>query len=154
MADNASTAATAATAASSAVSSVTTRSQQQKNEEKAAAVATQATAEGDDGTPTPASDHNRKKACEPFKGKSDKMSGHVFQLAAEGRKANQFLETMKAFCDYANVELNNTQDLAPWFNNPCTHVVLVELPDECRQGNNGFLEPSKVHTVERPMRAV
>jgi hypothetical protein len=78
MADNAS-AATAATAASSAVSSVTTRSQQQKNEEKAAAAAAQAAADGEDGNPNNAFDHNRKKAREPFKGKSDKvfMPGHV-----------------------------------------------------------------------------
>jgi hypothetical protein len=112
MADNAS-ATTAATAASSAVSSVTTRSQQQN---------------GDDGNPTNASDHNHKKAREPFKGKSDKVSGHVFQLSAEGRKANQFSETMKAFRDYANVELDNPQDLAAWFEEPCSHVVLVEPP--------------------------
>jgi hypothetical protein len=140
MADNAS-AATTATAASSAVSSVTTRSQQQKNEEKAA----RAAAEGDDGNPTNASDHNRKKARERFKGKSDKVSGHVFQLSAEGRKANQFSETMKAFRDYANVELGNPQDLAPWFDEPCSHVVLVEPPDEPPLGADGVTPVTTHH---------
>jgi hypothetical protein len=118
MADTASTA-TTATAASSAVSSVTTRSQQQKNEEKAAAAAAQAAADGDDGNPTNAC----KKAREPFKGKLDKVSGHIFQLSAEGHKANQFSETMKAFRDYTNVELDNPQDLAPWFEEPCSHGI-------------------------------
>jgi hypothetical protein len=28
------------------------------------------------------------------------------------------------------VELDNPQDLAPWFEEPCSHVVLVEPPDE------------------------
>jgi hypothetical protein len=144
MADNASTA-TIATAASSAVSSVTTRSQQQKNEEKAAAAAAQAAADGDDGNPTNASDHNRKKARKPFKGKSDKVSGHVFQLPAEGRKANQFSETMKAFRDYDNVELDNPQDLAPWFEEPCSHVVLVEPPDKPPFGANGVTPVTAHH---------
>jgi hypothetical protein len=125
MADNAS----AATAASSAVSSVTTRSQQQKNGEKAAATAAQAAAKDDDGNPTPTSDHNHKKARELFKGKSDKMSGHVFQLAAEGRKANQFSETIKAFLN----------------DDPCTDVVLLEPPDEPPLGADGITMVSRDH---------
>jgi hypothetical protein len=139
MADNAATAATDATAAFSTVSSVTTRLQQQRNNEKAAAAAASAHAatEDKDGNPTPASDNNRKKGREPFKGKSDTLSGNVFQLAAEGRKANQFLETIKTFRDYANVELDNPQDLAPWFDNPCKDVVIAEPTDEPPLSDDG-----------------
>jgi hypothetical protein len=73
------------------------------------------------------------------------MSGHVFQLAAEGRKANQFSETIKAFRDYANVELDNPQDLAPWFDDPCAHVVLVEPPDKPPLGADGVTMVSSNH---------
>jgi hypothetical protein len=122
----AATVATVATATSSAVSSVTTRSQHQKNEEKMAA-----TSMDDDGNNTSTlTNKNRKKEREPFKGKSDKMGGNVFQTEVEGRKANQFSETLKALRDYANVELENPQDLAPWFDEPCGTVVLQEPPNE------------------------
>jgi hypothetical protein len=128
----AATVATGATAASSGVSSVTTRSQHQKNEEKMAALSAD-----DDGTYTSTTDKYRKKEREPFKGKSDKMGGNVFQTEAEGRKANQFSETLKALRDYANVELENPQDLAPWFEDPCTDVSLLEPPDEPPFGSDG-----------------
>jgi hypothetical protein len=116
------------------VSSVTRRSQQQKIAAEKAAAAAAAANETD---PAIAPDHNRKKVREPFKGKSDKMAGHVFQLSVEGRKATQFLETIKAFRDFANVELDNPQDLAPWFGDPCADVTLNEPPDEPPMSTDG-----------------
>jgi hypothetical protein len=146
--DTSAAAGTVATAASSAVSSVTTRSQYQKNEEKMAA-----TSIDDDGNnaslPT---DKNRKKEHEPFKGKSDKMGGNVFQTEAEGWKANQFSETLKALRDYANVELENPQDLAPWFDEPCGAVVLQEPPRRAPSSeqwdDQGRPRPLQIHPME------
>jgi hypothetical protein len=142
MSDDTSTAAaTIATAASSAVSSVTTRSQHQKNEEKMAALST----DDDGNNASIPADKNRKKEREPFKGKSDKMGGNVFQTEAEGRKANQFSETLKALRDYANVELENPQDLAPWFDEPCAAVVLSVPPDEPPLGSDGTTRVGRDH---------
>jgi hypothetical protein len=137
----AATVATAATAASSAVSSVTTRSQHQKNEEKLAAT----TIDDDGNNASAPTDKNRKKEREPFKGKSDKMGGNVFQTEAEGRKANQFSETLKALRDYANVELENPQDLAPWFEDPCGAVVIQEPPDEPPLMDDGVTRVGRDH---------
>jgi hypothetical protein len=147
MADNESAttaaAASAITVASSTVSSVTTRSQQQKNNETKAAAAAAANDEG----LAPTSDNNRKKPREPFKGKSEKMAGHVFQLSAEGSKANQFSETIKAFRDFANVELDNPQDLAPWFDDPCADVILHEPDDKPPMGTDGIKRVGAHHRL-------
>jgi hypothetical protein len=137
----AATVATAATGASSAVSSVTTRSQHQKNEERLAAT----TIDDDGNNASAPTDKNRKKEREPFKGKSDKMGGNVFQTEAEGRKANQFSETLKALRDYANVELENPQDLAPWFEDPCGAVVIQEPPDEPPLMDDGVTRVGRDH---------
>jgi hypothetical protein len=88
--------------------------------------------------PTTTNKH-RKKEREPFKGKSDKMG------------ANQFSETLKALRDYANVELENPQDLAPWFDEPCTDVVLPEPPFRQRRGNQSRTRSLFVHPMEDPM---
>jgi hypothetical protein len=39
---------------------------------------------------------SKKKEREPFKGKVDKLDGHVFQLAKESRKGNQYTQTLEA----------------------------------------------------------
>jgi hypothetical protein len=62
----------------------------------------------------------KTKARELFKGKVDKMDGHVFQLAEEGRKGNQFTQTMEALENYVAIELDHAKDLAPLFASPKT----------------------------------
>jgi hypothetical protein len=63
------------------------------DEESKAAVTADTSAlstQNNDDTEKPQNNNQRKKEREAFKGKSEKMAGNVFQLAAEGRKANQY----------------------------------------------------------------
>jgi hypothetical protein len=125
---------TATTPDTTAVSSITTRSQKQK----AAAAVAEANA-ADDAEVKLAADSNnpRKKEREPFKGKSEKMAGNVFQLTGEGRKANQYTLTIQALRDLANVEMDNAKDLAPFFEDPCREAIIDEPDDEPPMSSNG-----------------
>jgi hypothetical protein len=71
----------------------------------------------------------KKKDKETFKGKIDKMDGNVFQLAEEGRKGNQYTQTLEALQHYANIELEHAKDLTPLFGTPCNEVVLTPPSD-------------------------
>ena len=42
------------------------------------------------------------------------MGGNVFQLTEEGRKGNQFTQTLEALKDYVAIELDHAKDLAPF----------------------------------------
>jgi hypothetical protein len=108
----------AATTDTTAVSSITTRSQKQKATTAAAAMDTGAQSNAGDDNEKPPNDNSRKKEREPFKGKSDKMAGNVFQLAAEGRKANQYTLTIQALNNLANIKMDDVKDLAPFFKRP------------------------------------
>jgi hypothetical protein len=104
----------AATADTKTVSSITTKSQKQKAAIAAAADASNANNTTDDNDKSP-NYNNHKKEREVFKGKSDKMGGNVLQLAAEGRKANQYTLTTvgsaeRSFCQ--NGEFSRIDDSA------------------------------------------
>ena len=73
----------------------------------------------------------RKKDKEKdlFKGKIEKMDGHVFQLAEESRKGNQFSQTLEALQHYATIEFEYAKDLAPLFETPSKDVILAEPED-------------------------
>jgi uncharacterized membrane protein YgcG len=147
MADEESKATT--TADTTAVSSITTRSQKQKAAAAAAADANannNANNAADDNEKTP-NDNNRKKDREVFKGKSDKMGGNVFQLAAEGRKANQYTLTIQALQNLANVEMDNAKDLAPFFEDPCREVVIDEPDDEPPMSADGTTRVGRDHRL-------
>jgi hypothetical protein len=139
----------AGTADTMAVSSITTRSQKQK-----AAAAAQAdtggnnqNANGSDDNEKTQTDNNRKKERELFKGKFEKMAGNVFQLAAEGRKANQYTLTMQALHNFANVEMDNAKDLAPFFEDPCEDAEIEEPDDEPPMGSDGQTRVGRDHRL-------
>jgi hypothetical protein len=60
----------------------------------------------------------KKKEKESFRGKIEKMDGHVFQLPEEGRKGNQFTQTLEALENYATIEYEHAKDLGPLFESP------------------------------------
>jgi hypothetical protein len=136
----------AATADTSAVSSITTRSQKSKAATAADAGASNNTQSNDD-TEKPQNDNQRKKEREPFKGKSEKMAGNVFQLAAEGRKANQYTLTIQALQNLANVEMENAKDLAPFFEDPCRDAKIDEPDDEPPMGKDKKTRVSRDHRL-------
>lgn len=111
-----------------AKSSITTREQHRRN--------TEATAEQDD---TPSDNRKKEKDQDKtaFKGKIDAMNGHVFQLAEEGRKANQFLQTMDALQDYTIIELDYPQDLQPFFLEQCQDARVLEPSNEPPMSSDG-----------------
>jgi hypothetical protein len=137
-----------ATADTTTVSSITTRSQKQKAAAAAAADASNANANNatDDNDKSP-NDTNRKKEREVFKGKSDKMGGNVFQLAAEGRKANQYTLTIQALHSLANVEMDNAKDLVPFFEDPCREVTIPEPDDEPPMSADGTTRVGRDHRL-------
>ena len=71
----------------------------------------------------------REKEKDFFKGKIDKMDGHVFQLAEESRKGNQFSQTLEALQNYTTIEFEHAKDLAPLFKTPAQDIFLPE-PDD------------------------
>jgi hypothetical protein len=82
------------------------------------------------------SDTNNKKKDKDkntttvFKGNNAKLNGNVFQLAEEGRKANQFSLTLKALSDYAYIEFDHPKDIASLFKETCEKPTIEEPPDE------------------------
>ena len=72
----------------------------------------------------------REKEKEIFKGKVDKMGGNVFQLAEEGRKGNQFSQTLEALRDYVAIEMDYAKDLAPLLESPSRAATLTEPADQ------------------------
>lgn len=69
------------------------------------------------------------------------MYGHVFQLAEENQKNNQFTQTMEALKDYVASELDHPLDLGPLFRDPCEAAVIDE-PD------------AAIHHVEGRMQTI
>jgi hypothetical protein len=145
MADDESKAAT--TADTTAVSSITTRSQKQKATNQDAGATNSAPNNASDDNEWPANDNNRKKEREPFKGKSEKMAGNMFQLAAEGRKAIQYTLTMQALHNLANVEMDNVKDLAPFFEDLCRDAKIEEPDDEPPMDKDGKKRVSRDHRL-------
>ena len=72
----------------------------------------------------------KEKEKETFKGKIDKMGGNVFQLTEEGRKGNQFTQTLEALKDYVAIELEHAKDLAPLLESPSRAATLTEPDDQ------------------------
>ena len=72
----------------------------------------------------------KDKEKETFKGKVEKMGGNVFQLAAEGRKGNQFTQTIEALKDYVAIELEYAKDLAPLLESPSRATTLIKPDDQ------------------------
>ena len=58
------------------------------------------------------------------------MGGHVFQLAAEGAKGNQFTTTLEALSQYATIAYDHAKDLAPLFKSPSSNPIFLEPPDQ------------------------
>jgi hypothetical protein len=138
----------AATADTMAVSSITTRSQKRKAAAAADAGGINNTPNNAaDDTEKPQNDNHCKKEREPFKGKSEKMAGNVFQLAAEGRKANQYTLTIQALHNLANVEMENAKDLAPFFEDPCRDAKIEEPDDEPPMGKDGKTHVTRDHRM-------
>jgi hypothetical protein len=88
------------------------------------------------------------------------MHGHVFQLAAEAHKPDQYTKTMDALAKYVAVEMTpHGKDLVSLFANPPTEPVLVpptNLPPiilgsvatkELEIINNGVKEKSGVGEI-------
>jgi hypothetical protein len=137
----------AATADMTAVSSITTRSQKQKAATTAATDTGANSNNATDDNEKHASESNHKKEREPFKGKSDKMAGNVFQLAAEGRKANQFTLTLQALHNLANVEMDNAKDLAPFFEDRCRDAKIEEPDDKPPMLKDGKTRAGRDHRL-------
>ena len=71
----------------------------------------------------------KEKDKETFKGRVEKMGGNVFQLAEEGRKGNQFTQTLEALKSYVAIELDHAKDLAPLLESPSRAATLTEPSD-------------------------
>ena len=80
----------------------------------------------------------KEKEKETFKGKVEKMGGNVFQLAEEGRKGNQFTQTLEAVKDYVAIELEHAKDLAPFFESPSKAATLNEPQDQPPMSADGI----------------
>jgi hypothetical protein len=126
MADNQEAAdVSAATAASlTAAASATTRAQKKANDE-----ANTAAYEAADQDNAGATHSNKKEHRAPFRGKSEKMDGHVFQLPAESKKASQYSETIKQLQNVVNIEMNHPGDVAPLFEDPPREATIAEPSD-------------------------
>jgi hypothetical protein len=75
------------------------------------------------------------------------MGGNVFQLAAEGRKANRYTLTIQALQSLANVEMDNAKDLAPFFEDPCREVTIAEPDDEPPMSADGQTRVGRDHRL-------
>ena len=99
------------------VGATTTRDQHRRNAEQ------DAIDDSDRNTGT------KKTEKDNFIGKVEKMDGNVFQLAEEGRKGNQFTQTLEALQSYASIELDHAKDLSPLFESPCK-AATIAAPDD------------------------
>jgi hypothetical protein len=74
--------------------------------------------------------NTNNKPREKFKGTVEKMHGHVFQMAGESHKPDQYTKTIEALAKYAAIELKpHGKDLVSLFANPPTEPVLITPPD-------------------------
>jgi hypothetical protein len=80
---------------------------------------------------------DKDKEKEKFRGESEKMHGHVFQLYSESKKANQFTTTLEALQRYATVEFEHHMDLAPFFADPISEPNIPEPSDTPPPGSDG-----------------
>ena len=103
----------------------TTREQRRRAAEEA-----DAAEDGEKGSGDTPRKKGKEKEKDFFKGKVEKMGGHVFQLAEEGRKGNQFTQTLEALKNYAAIELEHARDLAPLFESPSREAKLTEPDDQ------------------------
>ena len=102
----------------------TTREQRRRDTEEANAAEDSERSSGDNPRKK-----GKEKEKEIFKGKVEKMGGNVFQLAEEGRKGNQFTQTLEALKNYAAIELEYAKDLGPLFESPSRKAELTEPED-------------------------
>ena len=94
-------------------------------------------------------DEPRKKGKEKetFKGKVEKMGGNVFQLAEEGRKGNQFTQTLEALKNYVAIEMDHAKDLAPLLESPSRAATLTEPSDLPPTGADGINRVTRDHRL-------
>jgi hypothetical protein len=119
-----------------------TREQQRRNNAEQDAIDD---SESKASTTDKASTEAKTKARELFKGKVEKMGGHVFQLAEEGRKGNQFTQTMEALENYVAIELDHAKDLAPLFGSPAKKATIDEPDDQPPFGSDGITRVTRDH---------
>ena len=87
----------------------------------------------------------KEKDKETFKGKVEKMGGNVFQLAEEGRKGNQFTQTLEALKSYVAIELDHAKDLAPLLESPSRAATLTEPSNQPPMMANGVNQVTRDH---------
>jgi hypothetical protein len=87
----------------------------------------------------------KKKEKEAFRGKIEKMDGNVFQLPEEGRKGNQFTQTLEALENYATIEYEHAKDLGPLFESPSREATLDEPPDLPPMSSDGTTRVTRDH---------
>jgi hypothetical protein len=116
--------------------SITTRELQCRNTAEQEAI--------EDGDSRSTYEHKKK---DTFKGKMDKMDGHVFQLAEESRKGNQFTTTLEALEDYTTIELDHAVDLAPLFQTPSSDVEITQPTDLAPMSSDGVNRVGRDHQL-------
>jgi Reverse transcriptase (RNA-dependent DNA polymerase) len=120
-----------------AASTPVTREQQRRNTAEQDAI--------DDSDKT--QNEHKKKEKDAFKGKVEKMDGNVFQLAEEGRKGNQFTQTLEALQDYAAIELEHAKDLSPLFGTPCCNATIPQPSDQPPMSADGVNRVTRDHRL-------
>ena len=110
-------------AAATANVGATTRSQYRQNAER------DAIEDGDAGSGTHETKHKDKNKEELFKGSTEKMGGHVFQIPGEAKKVNQFTHTIEALQNYATATYDHPEDLRPYFDTPSGDATIPEPAD-------------------------
>jgi hypothetical protein len=133
--------ATAVAGGATSTGTVTREQQRRNNAEQDAIDDSDAKATTTDKTTNDA----KAKTRELFKGKVDKMDGHVFQLAEEGRKGNQFTQTLEALENYVAIELDHAKDLAPLFASPAKAATIPEPDDQPPFGSDGITRVTRDH---------
>ena len=120
----------------------TTREQQRRATKEANAVEDSKRNSGDG-----ARKKGKEKEKEIFKGKVDKMGGNVFQLAEEGRKGNQFTQTLEALRDYVAIKMDHAKDLAPLLESPSRAATLTAPADQPPMSANGVSRVTRDHRL-------
>ena len=75
------------------------------------------------------------------------MGGNVFQLAEEGRKGNQFTQTLEALRDYVAIEMDHAKDLAPLLESPSRAATLTAPEDQPPMSANGVSRVTRDHRL-------
>ena len=123
------------------VGATTTREQHRRNN------AEQDTIDDDDRHSGETTKTNKDVPKEIFKGKIEKMNGHVFQLSEEGRKGNQYTQTLEALASYASIELDHAKDLSPLFETLCAAAKIVEPDDQPPMSSNKTTRVTRDHRL-------